>query len=56
MRKTMMVAALLAAVTSATALHAQGNPGGGRRGGMGMRGGPGGMMDAELLKGITLND
>jgi Spy/CpxP family protein refolding chaperone len=58
MRKTMMVAALLAAVTSATALHAQGNPpGGGRRGGMG-RGGMGGpgMMEGELLKGITLND
>jgi len=52
MRKMMMVAAL-AAMASATALHAQGNPGG-RRGGMGMRGG--GMMDAELLKGITLND
>jgi len=54
----MMVAALLAEVTSATALHAQGNPpGGGRRGGMG-RGGMGGpgMMEAELLKGITLND
>ena len=56
MRKTMMVAALFAAMASATALHAQGNPPGGRRGGMGMRGGPGGMMDAELLKGITLND
>ena len=52
MRKMMMVAAF-AAMASATALHAQGNPGG-RRGGMGMRGG--GMMDAELLKGITLND
>jgi Spy/CpxP family protein refolding chaperone len=55
MRKTMVIAALLAAVASTTALQAQGNPGGGRRGGMGMRGGPG-MMDAELLKGITLND
>ena len=58
MRKTMMVAALFAAVTSATALHAQGNPpGGGRRGGMGGggMGGPG-MMEGELLKGITLND
>lgn len=54
MRKMMMVAALVA-MASGTALHAQGNPGG-RRGGMGMRGGPGGMMDAELLKGITLND
>lgn len=57
MRKMMMVAAL-AAVASATALHAQGNPpGGGRRGGMG-RGGMGGpgMMEGELLKGITLND
>ena len=51
MRKMMMVAALVA-MASGTALHAQGNPG--RRGGMGMRGG--GMMDAELLKGITLND
>jgi Spy/CpxP family protein refolding chaperone len=51
MRKMMMVAAF-AAMASGTALHAQGNPG--RRGGMGMRGG--GMMDAELLKGITLND
>ena len=57
MRKTTMVAVLLAAVTSATALHAQGNPpGGGRRGGMGMRGMGPGMMDAELFKGITLND
>jgi Spy/CpxP family protein refolding chaperone len=57
MRKTIVVAALLAAVTSATALHAQGNPpGGGRRGGMG-RGGMGpGMMDNELFKGITLSD
>src|SRR5690348_1562142 len=56
MRKMMMVAAL-AAMASATALHAQGNPpGGGRRGGMGMRGMGPGMMDAELLKGITLND
>jgi Spy/CpxP family protein refolding chaperone len=52
MRKMMMVAALVA-MASGTALHAQGNPGG-RRGGMGMRGG--GMMDAELLKGITLSD
>lgn len=51
----MVIAALLAAVASTTTLQAQGNPGGGRRGGMGMRGGPG-MMDAELLKGITLND
>lgn len=59
MRKTMMAAALVAAVTSATALHAQGNPpGGGRRGGMGMgmRGMGPGMMDSALLKGITLND
>ena len=55
MRKTMVIAALLAAVASTTALQAQGNPGGGRRGGMGMRGSPG-MMDAELLKGITLSD
>ena len=54
MRKMMMVAAL-AAVASATALHAQGNPGG-RRGGMGMRGAGPGMMDQALLKGITLND
>ena len=54
MRKMMMVAAL-AAVASATALHAQGNPGG-RRGGMGMRGAGPGMMDQMLLKGITLSD
>ena len=56
MRKMIIVAALIA-LASATGetLQAQGNPGG-RRGGMGMRGGPGGMMDAELLKGITLND
>lgn len=54
MRKMMMVAAL-AAVASATALHAQGNPGG-RRGGMGMRGSGPGMMDQALLKGITLSD
>jgi Spy/CpxP family protein refolding chaperone len=58
MRKTMMMTALLAAMASATALHAQGRPpGGGRRGGMGMRGMGGGMMmDSVLLKGITLND
>ena len=59
MRKTMMVAALFAAMASATALHAQGNrPGGGRRGGVGggMRGMGPGMMDNELLKGITLSD
>ena len=54
MRKTLMVAALFAAMASTTALHAQG----GRRGGMGgaMRGMGPGMMDNELLKGITLND
>jgi Spy/CpxP family protein refolding chaperone len=56
MRKMTMIAALFAAVASTTALQAQGNPpGGGRRGGMGMRGGAA-MMDSALLKGITLND
>jgi Spy/CpxP family protein refolding chaperone len=57
MRKIALVAAF-AALTGATALHAQagGAPPEGRGRGPGGRGGPGMMLDRQLLQSITLTD
>jgi len=58
MRKIAWMAAFVA-VAGATSLYAQGGPPGGgrgRAGGMGGRGGPGMMLDRQLLQNITLTD